>query len=163
MRVFRGVDHAVLTVTDLDRSEEFYRGVFGFLPIMDFGYGRILIDRPSGFSLGIARPEGASGGPFSHLTTGLDHLGFGVETRDELVEWEDHLRSLDVEFTPIRDMEMAYHLNFRDPDNVALELSAPNEIYQQARALMASDLTDSQVWDAAEQMLGPEMVARRDR
>ena len=163
MRVFRGVDHAVLTVTDLDRSEEFYWGVLGFLPVMDFGSGRILVDRPTGFALGITTHEGAKGGPFSHLATGLDHLGFGAESREELVEWEDVLRSKGVEHTPIRDMELAYHLNFRDPDNIALELSAPNDMYKAALAALRSDISDSEVWDAASQFFPAEMVARRDR
>ena len=43
-----------------------------------------------------------------------------------------------VTYTPIRDMEMGYHLNFRDPDSIALELSAPNELMKTAQALMAS-------------------------
>jgi hypothetical protein len=34
-----------------------------------------------------------------------------------------------VTYTPIRDMEFGYHLNFRDPDNIALEFNASNEIY----------------------------------
>ena len=25
-------------------------------------------------------------------------------------------------------MELGYHLNFRDPDNIALELNAPNDV-----------------------------------
>jgi hypothetical protein len=68
--------------------------------------------------------EGAHGGPFSELNTGLDHLGFSASSRDELVEWERKLDGLGVTYTPIRDMEFASHLNFRDPDGIALELSA---------------------------------------
>jgi glyoxylase I family protein len=163
MPAFHGVDHAVLTVTDLDRSEEFYWDVLGFLPVMDFGYGRILVNRKTGFSLGIVKHEGAKGGPFTELTTGLDHLGLAAESREELVEWEEVFRAKGVEFTPIRDMELAYHLNFRDPDHIALELSAPNDIYKAALAALRSDISDSEVWDAAGQFFPAEMVARRDR
>jgi catechol 2,3-dioxygenase-like lactoylglutathione lyase family enzyme len=163
MPAFHGVDHAVLTVTDLDRSEEFYWGVLGFLPVMDFGHGRILMDRKTGFSLGIVRPEGAHGGAFTELTTGLDHLGLAAESRDELVEWEAVFRAKGVKFTPIRDMELAHHLNFRDPDDIALELSAPNDVYRAALEALRSDISDSEVWDAAGQFFPAEMVARRDR
>ena len=31
-----------------------------------------------------------------------------------------------MEYTPIRDMEFGAHLNFRDPDHIALELSVAN-------------------------------------
>ena len=31
-------------------------------------------------------------------------------------------------YTPIRDMEFSFHLNFRDPDNIPLEISASREI-----------------------------------
>ena len=64
----------------------------------------------------------------AELTTGLDHLGFTANSRAELVEWESKLDALGVVYTPIRDMEFGHHLNFRDPDNIALEISASNEI-----------------------------------
>ena len=40
--------------------------------------------------------------------------------------WERRLEALGVEYTPIRDMEFGAHLNFRDPDHIALELSTSN-------------------------------------
>jgi glyoxylase I family protein len=43
-------------------------------------------------------------------------------------------------------MEMGYHLNFRDPDNIALELSAPNEVLKTAQRLMASgEVTEADI------------------
>ncbi|WP_336275915.1 hypothetical protein [Nocardioides sp. B-3] len=50
-----------------------------------------------------------------------------MDSREELVSWELHLKALGVEYTPIRDMEFGAHLNFRDPDHIALELSTSNE------------------------------------
>ena len=94
---FTGVDHVVLTVTDLEVSTAFYRDVMGLLPLLDFGYGRLFMDRRTGFTLAIAAHEGAHGGPFTELTTGLDHVGFGVDTLEELVEWERHLEAHGVE------------------------------------------------------------------
>lgn len=35
-------------------------------------------------------------------------------------------------------MEMGHHLNFRDPDGIALELSASNELMLTAQRLMAA-------------------------
>jgi catechol 2,3-dioxygenase-like lactoylglutathione lyase family enzyme len=123
-----GVDHVTLTVTDLDRSERFYTRVLGLVRLADFGHVRILVHRPTSLVLAVVQHEGADRSPFTELHTGLDHLGFAVSSREELVEWEHRLRTYAVEHTPIRDMEFGYHLNFRDPDNIALELSAPNDV-----------------------------------
>lgn len=121
-----GVDHASLSVTDLDRSEHFYTDVLGLVRLADFGTVRVLLHRQSSFMLAIARHDAGHGDRFTELHTGLDHLGFGVDTRDELVEWEHRLEAHGVEYTPIRDMEFGAHLNFRDPDHIALELSTSN-------------------------------------
>ena len=40
----------------------------------------------------------------------------------------DHVRL----HTSIRDMEMGHHLNFRDPDGIALEFDAPNQLAMDA-------------------------------
>lgn len=124
---FSGVDHASLSVTDLDRSERFYTDVLGLIRLADFGTARILLHRPTSFILALARHDSAHLDRFTELHTGLDHLGFGVSSREELVEWERRLEGLGVEYTPIRDMEFGAHLNFRDPDHIALELSTSNE------------------------------------
>jgi hypothetical protein len=73
----------------------------------------------------------ANGARFTEINTGLDHLGFAVATHDELVDWERRLEGYGVEYTPIREMEFGYHLNFRDPDNIALELITPNDVASQ--------------------------------
>jgi hypothetical protein len=38
----------------------------------------------------------------------------------------------------IRDMEMGSHLNFRDPDGIALEFWIPNDLMLQAQQALAS-------------------------
>ena len=128
MAEFAGVDHASLSVTDLDRSERFYTDVLGLLRLADFGAVRILVHRPTSFVLGLVRHDAGHDDRFSELHTGLDHLGFAVSSREELVAWQRRLESLGVEYTPIRDMEFGAHLNFRDPDHIALELSTSNDV-----------------------------------
>ncbi len=129
MPSFAGIDHLALTVTDLDRSERFYSEIIGLKPMVDFGTVRILIDRPSGFMLALNKHDAASGAPFSEVMTGLDHVGFEASSRDELVEWERRFDELGVRYTPIRDEPFGSHLIFRDPDNIALEFSASNELF----------------------------------
>ena len=162
MPKFTGVDHFVLTVTDLDVSVRFYSEVMGLLPLLDFGYGRLLMDRRTGFTIAVAAHEGAHGGPFTELTTGLDHVGFAVGSLEELQEWERHLDQHGVEYTPIRDMGLAHHLNFRDPDNIALEITASSETYAAALQLLRdNEMTDDEIRDYAAQLMGPELVIGR--
>ena len=144
MVTFAGVDHVSFTVTDLDVSQRFYEQVLDFVMVLDVGYGRIFMHPGTGFTLSLVKHDGAAGGPFTELTTGLDHLGLAAASRDELVEWERRFDQLGVTYTPIRDMEFAYHLNFRDPDDIALELSASNELMIAAQAALASGQTSQE-------------------
>ncbi|GAA3602806.1 VOC family protein [Microlunatus ginsengisoli] len=138
MVTFAGVAHVAFTVTDLDVSQRFYAEVLDFVPVMDVGYGRILMHPGTGFGLALLRHEGAHGGRFTELTTGVDHLGFVASSREELEQWERRFDEHGVTYTPIRDMELGSHLNFRDPDNIALELTVPNELMITAQQALAS-------------------------
>jgi hypothetical protein len=72
---------------------------------------------------------------FAETTNGLDHAGFVVPTRDDLVTWQDHLESRGViradtadkplTQSPIADEPYGSVLVFRDPDNIQLELFSP--------------------------------------
>ena len=84
MVTFAGVSHVALTVTDLEASQRFYTEVLDFVVVMDVGYGRICMHPRTGFTLGLLRHEGAHGGAFTELSTGLDHLGLVASSRDEL-------------------------------------------------------------------------------
>jgi catechol 2,3-dioxygenase-like lactoylglutathione lyase family enzyme len=86
MVTFAGVDHVSFTVTDPDVSQRFYVEVLDFVPVLDVGYGRILMH--------------------------------------------------------------GFHLNFRDPDGIALELSAPNEHLVAAKEALAGGQTSQADIDA---------------
>ena len=45
-------------------------------------------------------------------------------------------------------MEFGFHLNFRDPDGIALELSAPNELLVAAKQALAEGQTSQDDIDA---------------
>jgi glyoxylase I family protein len=147
------IDHVALTVSDLDVSQDFYHRVLGLTPVFDFGTTRILIDRRTALVVALVHHDDGDQGLFHHSRVGLDHLGFAVDTRDTLVEWEARLHELGVPYTPIRDMEFGHHLNFRDPDNIALELNAPHDLYRQALDLLASsEFTEEDLRAAAATM-----------
>jgi catechol 2,3-dioxygenase-like lactoylglutathione lyase family enzyme len=161
---FAGADHVAFSVTDLDVSERFWTQVMGLLTVLDFGTGRLCMDTRTGFTVGLLRHPDAAGGAFTELTTGLDHLGLEVSSREELVRWQEHLEAAGVEHSPIQDMPLGHHLNFRDPDGIALELTASTEVYAAAlQQLRSREMSDEEVLPAAEAMLGPEVVARRPR
>ncbi len=161
---FAGVSHIVLSVTDLEVSERFYTEVLGFTVVLDMGYGRICMHRATGFTLGLLKHPAARGGPFSELVTGMDHVGFAASSRAELEEWERRFDRYGVTYTPIRDMELGSSLNFRDPDDIALEFDAPNELGLEARRrLAAPDLSSADIAAFVTEHLGAGFVPARHR
>jgi len=154
---FAGINHIALTVRDLDVSQEFYCGLFDLTMVLDVGHGRVCLHRESGFSVALLRPEGASGDRFSALPTGLDHLGLAVASREELVAWEQRLQAAGVPCGPVQDVALGHHLNFTDPDGIALELQAPNDLYHAVlEELRTTRLSDDEIRARATSMLlGP--------
>jgi catechol 2,3-dioxygenase-like lactoylglutathione lyase family enzyme len=113
----------------------------------------------TGFSLALVKHAEAHGGAFSELRTGVDHVGLAAQSREELEEWERRFDQHGVTYTPIRDMEMGYHLNFRDPDNIALEFSVPNELLLTAQRLMAAgNLTKTDIAAFVSQHINPDFA-----
>lgn len=161
MPTFAGVDHVSLSVTDLDASTRFYTELLDFMVVLDFGYGRVCMHNPTGFMLSLLQHPGGTGTPFTELNTGLDHLGLVAASRDELVEWEQRFRDAGVEFTPIRDMDLGHHLNFRDPDGIALELYVPSEVMAAAlRQVRTGTMSRERILEVARQLVDAEFVPR---
>ena len=70
------------------------------------------------------------------------------------------MRELGVEHTPVRDMALGYHLNFRDPDGIALELQAPTAEYAAVLADVATrELSDEEVAALAARLVGDEATS----
>jgi catechol 2,3-dioxygenase-like lactoylglutathione lyase family enzyme len=122
-----GISHAALTVTDLDRAMQWYTDVLGWAKIFDgegdgqrFAFGFI----GSGVGLALRQHLTSKGGPFSPDATGLDHLAFAVGSRADLEAWEKKFDEHGVPYTPTTDEEYGHVLNFKDPDNIALEVFA---------------------------------------
>ncbi|MGY1605585.1 MULTISPECIES: VOC family protein [unclassified Geodermatophilus] len=153
------VDHLTLTVTDLDRSQRFYCAVLDLVRLADFGDVRVLVHPASGFTLSLAR-HGAGGGRFDETRTGLDHLGFAAASREELAAREAQLAALGATYTPVREMPLGWHLNFRDPDGIALEFVAPNALLEQAYAeLRDTDLPPAGIEARAREVLAAAGVS----
>ena len=129
------IAHVRLTVTDIARSRQFYDSVFGWRVALEvpkdaddatrealgFLFGGVVYQ--IGDSLVGLRPVATD--RFDEDRAGLDHLAFRVDSKAELDAAAAHLDDMNIGHEPIKDIGPAYILEFRDPDNIALELAAP--------------------------------------
>lgn len=129
------VAHIRLTVTDIARSRAFYESVFGWPVALEvpedadadtrerlrFLFGGVIY-HTGNILLGL-RP--VADDRFDENRAGLDHLAFRLDSRDELLSTAAHLDALKIVHEPVKDIGPSYILEFRDPDNIALELTAP--------------------------------------
>ena len=131
-----GFAHVRLTVTDIARSREFYESVFGWdvaFEVPDdaddqtrhqlgFLFGGVIYSFGGGlFGL---RPVAQSSDEFSEDRVGLDHVSFSVASMDALKSAAATLDELGIAHEDIKDLGEMAILEFRDPDGVALELTA---------------------------------------
>jgi glyoxylase I family protein len=100
MSPFPAFNHYALTVSNLQRSIEWYERLFESPPVavMDV---------------------------FDEFRIGLDHIAFGCASREELESWPTRLDALGIEHGEILDRSYGAGLAFRDPDNIQLEFFLP--------------------------------------
>lgn len=128
MPTFPALTHVAVTVTDIDRSREWYGRLFGADPVLDEDTGSFhhVVWLLGSTLLGIHQhPSSTSSEPADELRPGLDHIAFGCANRGELEEWQTRLDELGVRHGGIVDAPYGSGLSFRDPDNIPLEFFAP--------------------------------------
>ncbi len=123
------IAHVTLTVSDLDRSVQWYEELF------DVAFDRD--ESPGPFRRAVWLVEGQTlvglhefHDPsdcllFDERRIGLDHLAFACRDRDELEAWESRLSELGIENGGIVDAGYGSGLSCRDPGNIALEFFTP--------------------------------------
>jgi catechol 2,3-dioxygenase-like lactoylglutathione lyase family enzyme len=116
-----GFSHLALSVSDIERSKEWYSDVLGWQVAMEQP-GLVIFMHPSGLLLGLRQHEGMSSDAYTHLNCGMDHAGFAVDSREDLEKWQAHFDEKGVKHSGIEESPVGIHLNFRDPDNIPLEL-----------------------------------------
>jgi len=133
------IHHLRLTVTDINRSRDFYTSLLGFTVAVDSPpeddptaeaaakilFGGCVMARGN-LLLGL-RPVAKKGDRFDEDRVGLDHLSFNVSSRAEL---DEAARLFDQRGVPHGEIATLqgfgiYVLPFRDPDNIQVELTAP--------------------------------------
>ena len=121
------VHHLRLTVTDFERSREFYTTVLGFEVITPLPSGVLLGNGSVLLGMGPAPERPTPDDRFDENRVGLDHLSFSVTSRDELHTAARILTERGIPNGGVKDLGSAmglYVLAFRDPDNIQLELTA---------------------------------------
>ena len=137
-----GFAHVRLTVTDIARSKEFYSRLFGRDPRID---ATDQVDEPGatedpqrffggcifeieGQLFGL-RPVAADGDRFDSTRVGLDHVSFGVAGKADLERAAEWLDAAGVAHGGVLSLEGSGMsiLSFQDPDDINLELVAPEE------------------------------------
>jgi catechol 2,3-dioxygenase-like lactoylglutathione lyase family enzyme len=133
------IHHLRLTVTDVERSRQFYTSLLGFEIVAESPppgdpsagevfkvlFGGVVMARGN-LVMGL-RPMAPSGDHFDPDRVGLDHLSFSVGSHDDL---EQAVRLFDergvthggIASMPSFGIDV---LSFKDPDGVQLELTAP--------------------------------------
>jgi catechol 2,3-dioxygenase-like lactoylglutathione lyase family enzyme len=133
------IHHLRLTVTDLERSRQFYTSLLGFQVVVESPppddpsaaevfkilFGGVVMARGN-LLMGL-RPMAPHGDRFSPDRVGLDHLSFSVASRADLdaaLRLFDEQGVVHGEVTSLPSFGIDV-LPFHDPDGVQLELTAP--------------------------------------
>jgi glyoxylase I family protein len=129
MASIAGGHHIALTVTDLDRSVEWYSDLLGMQVVLESADDtvrfKVLAHPDSGWVLGLRQYANQPSERFNEFRTGLDHFAFAVSSTEELRLWESELRARQVTFTPTTETPIGSVIVFRDPDNIQLEFWVP--------------------------------------
>jgi catechol 2,3-dioxygenase-like lactoylglutathione lyase family enzyme len=121
----RGIHHAALLSSDVERTIRFYQGILGF-PLTEVienrdyqGSTHFFFDVGNGNLLAFFDFPGLDLGPYAEVLGGLHHVAISVTPQ----AWAELRGRLDGAGVPYQE-ESGTSLYFRDPDGARLELLA---------------------------------------
>ena len=126
----KGVDHIGFTVSDLDRSTQWYCQHLGFQPLVRYANleidaeVQVLRHEELGARLSLRRFAAGDKQPFSEFRIGLDHVALRVEGETDIAHWQAQLEGSGV-LCHRTDLPEISILAFRDPDNIQIEICTP--------------------------------------
>jgi catechol 2,3-dioxygenase-like lactoylglutathione lyase family enzyme len=130
----RGLHHAAMISSDVERTIGFYQGVLGF-PLTELienrdyaGSSHFFFDIGNGNLLAVFDFPGLDLGPYSEVLGGLHHVAISVEP----ARWESLVQRLQAAEISC-EVHSGVSVYFRDPDGARLELIADplGEMYGQ--------------------------------
>ena len=129
MAEITGIAHVELSVSDMDRSANWYNALLGSHEVFrgandERGFQAIAILEPTSRLVLAFTEHKAADGPFRPQRVGLDHLSFRAADKAAIDAWIAKLDELNVAHDGIDDQEFQWAINFRDPDDIALEIIA---------------------------------------
>jgi glyoxylase I family protein len=122
-----GFSHIDFTVTDVERSAQWWEQVLGF-NLVNVSEGPTYKVRnvlhPSVGGIGFMSHSNPVTDRFDERAVGLDHFALRVPDRAALEAWAKHLDDLGIAHSGIQEETGGPLIVFRDPDNIQLELQA---------------------------------------
>ena len=121
--------HIALSVRDIDASTDWYARLFDLTLVaeVEAPAPMKIFMTPQGQAIDLRQDPDVVAEPFTQARAGLDHVGFVVGDRAELDAWCARLDAHGVTHSPIEASPFGWHLNFRDPDDIALEFFLPGQ------------------------------------
>jgi catechol 2,3-dioxygenase-like lactoylglutathione lyase family enzyme len=119
-----GLNHIILTISDVAKSRSFYGDLLGF-NLIDIADGFYFVSGGVAFFL-FPSSHPLLNDRFNEFRIGLDHLAFTAPNEEALHSLADRLRASCIETQGVE----LYHTGnkyvaFRDPDNIQLEYWLP--------------------------------------
>lgn len=121
-----GINHVILTVSDLQKARQFYGDLLGFeIKEIPPEFGQMAY-----FNIGsspatiwlLTHSQTPPGDRFSEFRVGLDHLAFTAPSKEALHELADKLIKAGVNTKGVELFANQWlYVAFRDPDNIQLE------------------------------------------
>jgi glyoxylase I family protein len=126
----QGIGHIMLTVTDVERSADFYNRLLDGQTVMSTRdeTGPLAVCAGPVLMVGFRTHQGTDEkDEFDPARVGLDHIGIHVESHGALEDWRQRLDEQGVPHSAIVEDQFGAHLNAKDPDNIAIEFFVPAE------------------------------------
>lgn len=117
------IGHIHLTVSDLDRSINFYRNILGFEITQFYGSDAVFLSAGNyhhHIGLNTWAGKGAPSPPFGH--TGLYHFAIWVPDRTELARIVKRLYEVNYKIDGASDHGVSESIYLKDPDNNGIEI-----------------------------------------
>lgn len=122
------VHHVSLSVTDPERSAEWYQALLGEASILTRegpGWRRLRLQWPNGLVIGFTCHESTDrGATFDHTRVGMDHLGLACPDEGAVRAWAMRLDALGFAHGPVEDVPYGWAVTARDPDGIPVEFFA---------------------------------------